>query len=289
MVFVAMESDELLTRTAQYQIQYQPSRAHRRATVIIRHERQGSSVARIQARTLQAYSYGGDHDDDDDDDDEEDYRTAQIPPEFTASRPPFNITTECSDDEADLDESDLGELDYSGIISAGTRGTRYSDMMPPGRRTPYHIGALPFENDSSDDGADVWGPPSRNEWPTLDEVTAIRRHYPASSSRPRGSDRSGRGGGMTLEEAREASQIATQEAVRAVGGQLMAPLAHFFIEKDKNRCTIRFDPPVSGRFILLKMWSPHHDVHDGPKNIDIQAVIAKGFAGPRYCPAVELA
>jgi hypothetical protein len=91
---------------------------------------------------------------------------------------------------------------------------------------------------------------------------------------------------MTLEEAQEASQIATQEAVRAVGGELMAPLAHFFIEKDKNKCTIRFDPPVSGRYILLKMWSPHQDPQ---KNIDIQAVVAKGFAGTRYCPAVALA
>jgi len=90
---------------------------------------------------------------------------------------------------------------------------------------------------------------------------------------------------MTLDEAREANQIATQDAVRAVGGELMTPLAHFYIEKNKNKCTVRFDPPVSGRFILLKMWSSQHDPH---KNIDIRGVIAKGFAGPRFCPAVEL-
>jgi hypothetical protein len=90
---------------------------------------------------------------------------------------------------------------------------------------------------------------------------------------------------MTLAQAQEASQIATQEAVRAVGGELMAPLAHFHIKKHKSKCTIRLDPPASGRFILLKMWSPHHNPSG---NIDIQGVIAKGFAGPRYFPAIEL-
>jgi hypothetical protein len=65
----------------------------------------------------------------------------------------------------------------------------------------------------------------------------------------------------------------------------MAPLAWVFIERDKSKCTIRFDPPVSGRFILLKMWSPHFS---DAGNIDIQSVVAKGFAGPRFFPASQL-
>jgi len=65
----------------------------------------------------------------------------------------------------------------------------------------------------------------------------------------------------------------------------MAPHARFFIERDKSKCTVRFDPPVSGRFILLKMWSPHHSPSG---NIDIQSVVARGFAGPRFFPAVSL-
>ena len=301
MVFVAMDSDELLTRTAQYQIQYLPSRSHRRGTVIFRHEEDGTGVTRVQSRPLRAYSYGADDDDDDDDDDEEedeDSRTAQIPPEFTASRPPFNVTTECSDDDSDAD----------GDSAARTRDPR--------RRTPVRIGALPFESDSdNEDLAQLWGSTYRH-WPAdqlTRETTIIatnRRFRPAnpssstaatrgsggpSSSRtiistPRGGSRLASGSNannsMTLEEARDASQLATQEAVRAVGGELMAPLARFHIERDRNKCTVRFDPPVSGRFILLKMWSPHQDPQ---KNIDIQAVVAKGFAGPRFCPAVDLA
>jgi hypothetical protein len=88
-----------------------------------------------------------------------------------------------------------------------------------------------------------------------------------------------------LAEAAEASQFATQEPVRAVGGELMAPHARFFIERDKSKCTVKFDPPVSGRFILLKMWSPHHSASS---NIDIQSVVAKGYAGPRFFPAVQM-
>ncbi|KAK0621519.1 hypothetical protein B0T17DRAFT_493524 [Bombardia bombarda] len=258
MVFISMNSDELLTRTAQYQIQYRSSRSSRSNMPIysVRHDddEDGNPVPRLQPRQRRGYSISME--------DDGDRRTAQIPSEFNISPPPFNITTECSDDDS---EGEAG----SHPDGAGNRRSR--------RRTPNRIGALPFESDSDDDGDDAWGPSASN-WDTFNDLT--RGLYPTSRARGEPATSS-----MTLEEAQEASQIATQEAMRAVGGELMTPLAHFHIEKDKNKCTIRFDPPVSGRFILLKMWSPHHDPS---KNIDIQGVIAKGFAGPRYFPAVEL-
>ncbi|CAK7213244.1 hypothetical protein SCUCBS95973_001735 [Sporothrix curviconia] len=65
------------------------------------------------------------------------------------------------------------------------------------------------------------------------------------------------------------------------------PHAEFHIEPGKNKCTIVFDPPVTARYILLKMWNPSVD-YDDNSNIDIQGVVAKGFAGPRYFPAMEL-
>lgn len=241
MVFISMNSDELLTRTAQYQIQYLPARSNRQPIYSVRHDDDGRM--RLHQRHRRGYSITME---------EDDYRTAQIPSEFSISPTPFHITTECSDDESD-----------GGLVPGHLRSRR---------RTPNRIGALPFESESSDDGGDNWGP-SVSDWTTFDGGSA----YNQGRSEP--------GSGMTLEEAQEASQIATQEAVRAVGGELMTPLAHFHIEKNKNKCTIRFDPPVSGRFILLKMWSPHHDP---TKNIDIQGVIAKGFAGPRLVPSVDL-
>lgn len=53
--------------------------------------------------------------------------------------------------------------------------------------------------------------------------------------------------------------------------------ARFQIEDSKHKVAIKFDPPVSGTHILLKLQTPFQG-----KNIDIQTIIASGFAGPRY-------
>lgn len=58
--------------------------------------------------------------------------------------------------------------------------------------------------------------------------------------------------------------------------------ARFIIKKNKHKVAIKFDPPISGRFVMLKLWA-----HRG--NVDVQSVIAKGFAGPRFFPAREMA
>jgi hypothetical protein len=241
MVFISMTSDDLLTRTAQYQIQYSPPRNRRPGSdrtnelppiLSIRHNGDGSMTT-AQARARRLYDIGLQ-------DEDCDYRTAQIPSDFTSNAPPFQVTTEC--DDSDSDET-----------AARQRHRSLHRLMGRG---------LNFED--SDD--------SDNELPAFDDFgPRVPRREIASN--------------ITLSEAAEASQLATQEAVRAVGGELMAPHARFFIERDKSKCTVRFDPPVSGRFILLKMWSPHHSPSG---NIDIQSVVAKGFAGPRFFPAVTL-
>ncbi|KAH9900384.1 hypothetical protein F4778DRAFT_738734 [Xylariomycetidae sp. FL2044] len=253
MVFVSMSSDHLLNRTAQYQIQYSPSsRSSRRIEretqpltpiVSIRHNDDGSIMTRAQVRARRLYNIGIE-------DEDNELRSAQIPSEFNASPPPFRVTTECSDDEADVPYR-RGDGDW---------------------RLPDRIGSLPFESESSDDDTNLESFPFRDV------------NNPSRPSRP--SRRSRRSRASTaLAEAAEAAQIATQEAVRAVGGELMVPHARFYIERNKSKCTIKFDPPVSGRFILLKMWNPHRDPD---ANIDIQAVVAKGFAGPRFFPSIDL-
>ncbi|OCK85483.1 hypothetical protein K432DRAFT_377605 [Lepidopterella palustris CBS 459.81] len=63
----------------------------------------------------------------------------------------------------------------------------------------------------------------------------------------------------------------------------IAPNARFFIAKHKNKITVKFDPPVSGKFILLKLWSPQHG-----GNIDIESVLFHGYSGPRYFPACQM-
>ena len=57
--------------------------------------------------------------------------------------------------------------------------------------------------------------------------------------------------------------------------------ARFHIKRGKSKVTVKFDPPVSARYILLKLWA-------GKSNVDVQSVIVKGFAGPRFFPAMQL-
>ncbi|KAK1827797.1 hypothetical protein QBC39DRAFT_393536 [Podospora conica] len=247
MVFVSMENDELLKRTAQYHIQYQPSRPNQSTTTLppIYSRYETGDSLRIRQR---GYSNGLAPDDEDDEDGDLDYQVAQIPSEFNVSPPPFNITTECSEDHS------------------GDEGGRPPSFGRSQRRTPNRIGALPFESDN-DDEVNVWTQ-QHVGWPPAPGAGAGFPPYGWASW----------GGPDSLEQAREASQLATQEAVRAVGGELMVPLTRFHIDKDKNKCSITFDPPVSGRYILLKFWSPQlGNPQLGPStNIDIQAVIAKG-------------
>jgi hypothetical protein len=248
-----MTSDDLLTRTAQYQIQYSPPQQRLSESqrpnelppiVSIRHHEDGSMTT-AQARARRLYDIGLQ-------DEECDYRTAQIPADFTENAPPFQVTTECSDSEEDENPS---------------QSTRHRNL--------HRVMGLRFEDSDSSDG----------ENPEQEQTIPWHEDYLLGMGRAPNLRRRETASNITLAEAAEASQIATQEAVRAVGGELMAPHARIFIERDKSKCTVKFDPPVSGRFILLKMWSPHHS---STSNIDIQSVVAKGFAGPRYFPAISL-
>ncbi|QSZ30542.1 hypothetical protein DSL72_000096 [Monilinia vaccinii-corymbosi] len=259
MVFVSGTSNDLLTRTAQYQIQYSspPRNSERPSIMSINHNIDGtSSITTAQARAGRLVALGAQ-------DPECDLNppyvppTAQIPSYFTNIASPYQVTIECSSDFSDNDDP------------------------PPRRRRDYRIRVRDISDDEnlrlvdgeSSNEEDLSAPyrPTISNYrydPTI-TLQSSRRRETASN--------------ITLAEAAEASQIATQEAVRAVGGELMVPHAKFFIERDKSKCTIKFSTPISGKYILLKLWSPDGSV-DG--NIDIQSVVAKGFAGPRLFPKV---
>lgn len=192
MVFVSMTGDHLLTRTAQYQIQYSASRNSPRRgerdsqsltpILSVRHNEDGSTMTHAQIRARRLYNIGMD-------DEDNNVRVAQIPSEFNVAPPPFRVTTECSDDETD-DPTPRG------------------DLGPPNR-----IGSLPFESETSDDEGNT------NDYSFSEAYQRFRRHRNRPST--------------ALEEAVEAAQVATQEAVRAVGGEMMVPYARFFIERNK--------------------------------------------------------
>jgi len=44
----------------------------------------------------------------------------------------------------------------------------------------------------------------------------------------------------------------------------------------------------SGRFLLLKFFSPQLSDRECRDNIDVQYVAARGYAGPRFFPSVEM-
>ncbi|KAK4548433.1 hypothetical protein LTR36_009343 [Oleoguttula mirabilis] len=58
--------------------------------------------------------------------------------------------------------------------------------------------------------------------------------------------------------------------------------ARFHIMKGKHKVAIKFEPAVSGRFIMLKLWANR-------SNVDVQSVIAKGYGGCRFFPSQEFA
>ncbi|KAG5985826.1 hypothetical protein E4U54_005775 [Claviceps lovelessii] len=270
-----MDQDDVLSRTAQYQIQYKnppqtiqsddtttlrpPSDrdAERDGTprhiVSIRHYNDGTTSTRVRrSHSHSQHPDAGLYDD----------RVPEMPSEFVSSQPHFNVTTECTSDEEDLFE-----------------------IPHTLRRPPDRIGSLPFETETSDSDAEIGNPFSTSE---SIESTDHRQApleinpgtlYTFESARERDIF------SISLSEAWDAHNSATQDAIRAVGGGLLVPHAKFHIEKKKSKCTIRFNPPVSGRFILLKMWSTRHDA---ASNIDVQTVMAKGYAGPRYFPSVHL-
>jgi len=225
MVFVSMSCDEVLNRTAQYQVQYVPrddtnTPAERITTTSIRHNYDGTaSISRSHHRRINLNARL---------EEALEHKAAVFPVEPLPF--PVTIATDCSDTEE----------------SPGPRLLRRQG--PP----PNRIGPLPFESDDSEDGENGFA--SWNDDLGLNDDDLMPPPPPAPVNRDAQD--------MTLAEAAEASQLATQEAVRAVGGELLAPHAKFYIEKDKNRCTIKFDPPISGRYILLKMYHPTYVLPD---------------------------
>lgn len=320
MVFVSMDDHEHFQRTAQYLIQYHsrnedPSsngpisgyateRLPEPSEVIsIQHHDDGTTSTRLRRTHIYRTA---------DDDNDDDSRIARMPPEFAENLPDSHVTTHCSDDEDDLNDGyeNIGSVRFRRRPPNRIGFLPFEDMDHDFDSDDVPVIPLNLQANDSIDQYTVYGATNPRNFYHLEDLGNMSRsrrimnaiessHDPESpwqnppSSRPRSLGRhtedpnTGSISNRALADAWEAHVSATQDAVRAInnGYPLLAPHARFFIEKNKSKCTIRFDPPVSGRFILLKMWSSYQDPSS---NIDIQSVIAHGFAGPRYFPSVEL-
>lgn len=262
-MFVSMHHDDRLSRTSQYQIPYyakparqssggSEDRARERdmrpaAPVLTMRRRDGTVEVR---RRNSVFGLGIDDDDLEDED----------------------------DDNMDDDDEDDDEVDYrlaqvprefaapslppSNVTMECSDDEAADSSFRMGRHAPNRIGSLPFESDDSEDGY------NNLDDPFFDDFNTFGLREMSTS----------------LEDTEP--HVMSQESARGSGGDLMVPHARFHIEKGRSKCTLHFNPPISGRFLLLKMWSPRKRTAE---NIDIQSVVAKGYAGSRYFPSVTLA
>ncbi|KAF2841699.1 hypothetical protein M501DRAFT_1000975 [Patellaria atrata CBS 101060] len=280
MIFVSMKSENLLSRTAHYQIEYPPpstgsspssstsSRDNERLTILeslndpiiqegwrrhregrnqenadnfIRQRRRAALLGLLRSRNTQR-TLNQDENGTNPCEDERGEDSGLPPPEAGIPRPPpFRVTT-----QSDADESDEEHTSAAVLVDRYSREAR-------------------FFTDTSEDSDEL--SPRRI-------FREARNDYRAAS------------GTNYLRAARrvEPARIDTNEATTQDGDSDILPYhARFFIEKHKSKITVKFEPPVSGKFVLLKLWSP---LHNG--NIDIQSVATYGYAGPRYFPACEL-
>ncbi|CAK7214086.1 hypothetical protein SBRCBS47491_002025 [Sporothrix bragantina] len=243
-------------------------------------------------------------------------RAQQPRSQDTTAQPGFVVLTECSDDEdddlpgrlgRDRDSADL-EWRWSPTPLRNRPRRRlpvYDETTPLGTHLSWEVSRYRDDDDDEDDDyTDLYelelGNPTisspdspRNDGedsPAVARPRADRNRHGRDRTNSRGGEHGFDGGASAADSLNRASvqgQTSTLSTRSLSSRPTSLPHAEFNIEPGKNKCTIVFDPPVTARYILLKMWNPSLDFQNS-SNIDIQGVVAKGFAGPRYFPAMEL-
>ncbi|KAL4807844.1 hypothetical protein BDV18DRAFT_136233 [Aspergillus unguis] len=277
MVFVAMSADELLARTAQYQV-HSGSRApyRRRRGGQLSEEYLNSYRTPLQTLERATLARFGSHSDSDTD-------TSELPgvssSQSTEQTPEFRVATEYDE------RSDGAEL--------GTLGSSFLMPQTLESGTSEMIGTIypPVEDEflcseSDDSSSDEDNNPETDAYNSRRrdlqrQVRAMRRqHYMEQDV----SARNRHIPNIIQPIAPSAlSEPHPGSNARSLSTGLMKPLAQFFIKRPKSSVSLNFDPPPSGRYILIKLWSPYN-----AGNIDIQSVIAYGYAGPRFFPAAAV-
>ncbi|KAL3465776.1 hypothetical protein BJX64DRAFT_42668 [Aspergillus heterothallicus] len=275
MVFVSMSSDELLARTAQYQIQYSDSHSHHRG-----HRRSGMQPSqqylnsyRTPLQTLDREALA-DFDTISESDTDASEHVRGSPSNGTDLPEGFQVITEY-DERQESNEYERTGTDFS---------TRQTSQMTRLESIPT---IYPLDDDflcsdtedtSEDD--DTSEPNSFNlrRRNLQRQVRAMRRQYTMEQDEI---PRSRRMPDTTQPVPPNAPSVPhAGPSSRPRNVELIKPLAQFFIKRPKSSVSLTFDPPPSGRYILIKLWSPYN-----AGNIDIQSVIAHGYAGPRFFPA----
>lgn len=290
MIFVSMERDDLLARTSSYRIQYSPRQSSRRAEqgqIRLPPSAEYFNSVRSPLRSLEetptslSSRQNGTH-----------YHTLAESSDREESHPSvsrvpgFRVTTDYDDKSDDGFEDD----DSENVDSAMAPEVAYERLrslhdlaLSQYRDRPRHSHHLDTEEDDSSGDEGGWD--ENLVASDLEDSSGAR--YIASVLR------NARSLGQYINRRRHMPSLIQLVPILkdpstfgtwAEGDSRSEPLiphATFFIQRDKDLVAIKFDPPVSGKFILIKLWAPSADA-----NIDIQSIIAHGYAGTRYFPAI---
>ncbi|KAI9762343.1 MAG: hypothetical protein M4579_000493 [Chaenotheca gracillima] len=206
---------------------------------------------------------------------------------LTPAPPPFHVTTENAEDSEESSDGSMSSERRNArreILQRSRNRRRHALNASGAWGTPYHDG----EDDPEDENIPHAWRTDHRIWARLRsdrmaEHTALRNDL-VRQSRPQPDQDSGNVPAAAISNASNGGlQQHVANSAPDKNSNVIAPHARFFIKRNKSKCSIVFDPPVSGRYILLKLWSPAQD-----QNIDIQSIIAYGYGGPRYFPATEL-
>lgn len=219
MIFVSMTQDELLERTAQYQIQYSPSSARHRPR-----------YSQIRLQPTHAY-----------------FNSNRPPPEERASQHPtvypsrsqpeppmsahfqgFRVTTDFDERSDDEEDRELQE-DAEGIEqSLHSQYSQYLDTEP-----------LCSDDDDDEDTEDI---PNHGE-ATYEQLQRALNRANVASRRLDAHTRNMRRR-MTpslIEPWTDGDQIPWNQGEST---EVLKPHARFFIQRDKHMVSVKFDPPV---------------------------------------------
>ncbi|KAL5043992.1 hypothetical protein BDW71DRAFT_186999 [Aspergillus fruticulosus] len=278
MVFVSMSADELLARTAQYQIQYASSRSRRgRRRSGMQPSEEYLSSYRTPLQTLERATLAG-FDSPSDSDTEASGLLFNSSSQNADPSPQFRVITEY-DERSDGTEPDRLEDSFSEPQTSESGRLEELRALHPMYQNEEDFLCSDSEDSSSDEDESSETRSYNSRRRELQrQVRAMRRQYAMEHDElPRRHHNNN-----TLQPAPPSVPSAprSRPTARPSGAGLMKPLAQFFIKRPKSSVSLKFDPPPSGRYILVKLWSPYH-----AGNIDIQSVTAHGFAGPRFFPA----
>ena len=83
--------------------------------------------------------------------------------------------------------------------------------------------------------------------------------------------------------------LQTTQPTQAAGVQSVPTT--FSAKYSVGRISIKFDPPLASRYILLKLWKSGRAKGDGDGRefVELQQVCVEGWCGPRWFPAIEMA